>query len=321
MFKRWLLILAAAFSFGLSAYAQDTYIVVNQRLFSGRPDPDAVINDEVDFETLQMKLQNLPSTSDPGWGYLTSKGYEMYNYGVSGIPPYVIVFNGVIQEETADDQILYFLDVNGLEDFLKTFFPPVTLIKKTPDSVEAPSGTWLNIIGIFLPTNGFEPPYDPDFWNKNKDDRRCNNCYNYAVNVKNWRFAQPGDAGKRPITETKCPDVLAAAIADGMVPWVADVPCSNYDYKIALVTGLDPDDMMRDYHWYRQNPDGTWSHKRGGSPAKNTDESVPPKPITDPRTANRAFYTDFCGFMCVISDSSRVNVDGPGKKNCPNPPN
>ena len=34
--------------------------------------------------------------------------------------------------------------------------------------------------------------------------------------------------------------------------------CSKGTYKIALVIY-----SKFDYHWYRQNPDGTWSHKPG----------------------------------------------------------
>lgn len=318
MAKRWLLVLAAGFSVALSAYGQDSpYIVVDHRLFAGRPDPLIIVTDtsNPNISTIRSYLQNLPPAPPPNWGYLTSKGYDLQNVGVSDLPADIIVFQGTIQEETADNQIQYFQDVNGLESFLNNYFPSTTAIKKTPRLAEIPSDTWLNIIGIFLPTNGYEPPYDPDFWNKNLNDRKCNNCYNYGVNKKNGKFAQPGVAGGLPITDVKCADVLASAISDGLVPWVADVPCSNYDYKVFLVTGLDPSDGDRDFHWYRQNPDGTWSHKRGGAPAKNVDESN--KAITDPRTADRAFYSDKCGFMCVLADPSRVNVDGPGRPGCP----
>ena len=48
-----------------------------------------------------------------------------------------------------------------------------------------------------------------------------------------------------------------------------------------------------DFHWYRQTKpvDGEerWCHKMGGSPARNTDDSG--NPITDPRTADRGWYT------------------------------
>ena len=37
--------------------------------------------------------------------------------------------------------------------------------------------------------------------------------------------------------------------------------CDERCYKVALV--LDPNAALPDYHWYRQNADGTWSHKLG----------------------------------------------------------
>jgi len=40
--------------------------------------------------------------------------------------------------------------------------------------------------------------------------------------------------------------------------------CENGSFKVALV--IDPG---IDYHWYRQNSDGTWSHKPGGGCVRN----------------------------------------------------
>lgn len=35
-----------------------------------------------------------------------------------------------------------------------------------------------------------------------------------------------------------------------------------------MALALDP---YKDYHWYRQNSDGTWSHKVGDHPVTNLD--------------------------------------------------
>ena len=56
--------------------------------------------------------------------------------------------------------------------------------------------------------------------------------------------------------------------------------CASGKYKVALV--VDP---YYDFHWYRQNADGTWSHKPGGTNVRNTDNSS--EIIYDPATANR----------------------------------
>ena len=45
------------------------------------------------------------------------------------------------------------------------------------------------------------------------------------------------------------------------------------------------DHISLDYHWYRQNQDGTWSHKPGLTEVQNTDGNG--MTIVDPRTAYR----------------------------------
>jgi hypothetical protein len=61
-----------------------------------------------------------------------------------------------------------------------------------------------------------------------------------------------------------------------------------------------------DFHWYRQDDNGRWSHKIGTSPARDTDASG--VQITNPETANRAMYTEFCGYFCV--DKNEVEISG-----------
>lgn len=69
--------------------------------------------------------------------------------------------------------------------------------------------------------------------------------------------------------------------------------CPSGTYKVALVLSVYEEDtvskygtpMAYDYHWYRQNPDGTWSHKPGRSNVINTDYSG--NVIYDPELADR----------------------------------
>lgn len=75
--------------------------------------------------------------------------------------------------------------------------------------------------------------------------------------------------------------------------------CPRGSSKIAMV--VDPGD---DYHFYRQDSNGMWSHKDGANPVKRVDAEG--KPIWDPRTAARDYrprsylnYTDFCGYYCA----------------------
>ena len=59
-------------------------------------------------------------------------------------------------------------------------------------------------------------------------------------------------------------------------------------WKIAIVR----DTETRDYHFYRQNSDGTWSHKPGSGNVRNTDDAG--KIIYDPREA-KSIYDEFIG--------------------------
>ena len=47
-----------------------------------------------------------------------------------------------------------------------------------------------------------------------------------------------------------------------------------------------------DFHWYRKGRNGHWTHKPGSTQVTNMDNSG--VTISDPRTANRGPYTNFC---------------------------
>jgi hypothetical protein len=55
------------------------------------------------------------------------------------------------------------------------------------------------------------------------------------------------------------------------------------------------------YHWYRQNPDGTWSHKQGESMPSDKDYSN--DLILDPQTSNLRYDNEndyvFVGYYSV----------------------
>ncbi len=84
--------------------------------------------------------------------------------------------------------------------------------------------------------------------------------------------------------------------------------CSEGCYKVALVIAPN-----QDYHWYRQNSDGTWSHKPGNGYVIKTDYQS--QVIYDPQYCDRRYnyggtvinYSVFCGFYQV--NISNINVD------------
>lgn len=136
------------------------------------------------------------------------------------------------------------------------------------------------------------PKMDLDFWNG--DIQYGNNCYNYATNRVTNSFAQPGEASDEMYTDLQCEDVYAAAEKDlGLIPAeFFKFDKTEDDTLIALVVSPN-----YDFHWYRRDADNMWSHKNGSTPATNLDESY--ELISDPETADRGSYTDFCGYFRV----------------------
>ena len=78
--------------------------------------------------------------------------------------------------------------------------------------------------------------------------------------------------------------------------------CQKNYYKGAMV--VDPGST---FHFYRQDKDGTWSHKPGTLRISTKDAED--LPIYTPHTANRDYtkpsdpdainYTGFCGYYCI----------------------
>jgi len=158
---------------------------------------------------------------------------------------------------------------------------------------------WLQWLLCWLFYKG--PTYDPSKWNDNGPIQCSNNCYNYACDIRTDNFAQPGLAHGAVANQMACADVSTGAIADGLAPVAATDACTGCCHRVALVIAPN-----YDFHWYRLDNSGFWSHKPGSTAARNYDNSN--QPITDPRTADRGPYTDFCGFYCVCS----VQIKGYG---------
>jgi len=92
--------------------------------------------------------------------------------------------------------------------------------------------------------------------------------------------------------------VKAAAIADGLEETSATATSPTGKTKIAFVIW-----PATDYHCYRKDSDGKWSHKPGQTAATNRDSSN--ALITNPETANRGNYTIFVGYFFTPSDSQQ----------------
>ena len=173
------------------------------------------------------------------------------------------------------------------------------------------------------PVNGYEPKYDTQKWNSDPAVYRSMNCYAYFADAidnklviecrkrghKNCRqyFPQPGALnGERnalnAVERRHCPVVANLMMKD--IPTIRPSSfhqrCPPGTSKGALVSHKG-----EDYHFYRQNPDGYWSHKDGSNQIKDFDALK--RKIANPELAARDYrwqgsdlnYADFCGFYCV----------------------
>jgi hypothetical protein len=176
------------------------------------------------------------------------------------------------------------------------------------------------------PQSGSEPLFEPENWNNDEATYKSMNCYAYAFNYRNpvlidecrrnngkdcrKYFPQPGAVnGDRNALNTEerrhCPIVekLIKADVPDIAPSNFHTPCARGQSKIALV--VHP---KEDYHFYRQDPDGFWSHKDGSNKVKRFDALR--RRIFNPEGASRDYrwqgsdlnYKDFCGFYCVPRD-------------------
>ena len=167
-------------------------------------------------------------------------------------------------------------------------------------------------------TNGYEPKYNPADWSHPYVEG-SHNCYAYFLNdkkdsiktkckelcLKNNKkgcpkkdndcqdlIPQPGDYyllnkygnTKKKETTYTCPNMHRKIQSDNpeVFPSKLTEKCPANYYKGAMV--VDPGNT---FHFYRQNPDGTWSHKPGILPVDNKDASK--RPIAVPHFANRDY--------------------------------
>ena len=169
--------------------------------------------------------------------------------------------------------------------------------------------------------SGWEPLYDPGFWNKKMKLRETHNCFSYAMNVRDPRqisqcrdnndcnvpFHQPGTPSKYPMFKSSkpktCPNMIMRLMGDNpnLQMSTFEDKCPAKSSKIALVV-----DQSDDYHFLRQDNSGFWSQKSGARPVTNLDASK--HEIWNPQLCDLNYsrnnegvlnYDVFCGFLCV----------------------
>lgn len=165
-------------------------------------------------------------------------------------------------------------------------------------------------------------------YNSNLYLRESHNCYNYFLNLKSkiaydncklrdykhkgiCRRAQPGyAAGLRLMNKDdyNCNTMIHRTLEDNKNIKIIskNEECGKEYYKGALVVA-----PKRDFHYYRLNDDGVWTHKPGYKPSTNLDSNN--NIIESPDTANRNYggtlnYKDFCTFLCIPRDNKKKKM-------------
>lgn len=165
-----------------------------------------------------------------------------------------------------------------------------------------------------------------DSYNHKWQLRESHNCYSYLLNLKSidaeqlcmteyknlnyCRRSQPGYAAGYGVLEKEnlnCPEVMMRTLADNpnIIPTTFEKSCHADYYKGALV--VDP---KNDYHYYRLNDEGYWTHKAGYKPSSAYDAKG--KLIYNPEKASRNYgrlnYSDFCGYFCVPRQNTKKRM-------------
>ena len=183
---------------------------------------------------------------------------------------------------------------------------PYSSIGTIDANVPDPDYTPPSLLEDLLPTGGSEPVYNPDFWNAPENIKRAN-CYAYAMDViQSFEGKlQPGQLSGHEYTSLTEDSIITAVKNDG--PYLGtgrgirkvskNTRPMPKEYKVALVIAPD-----FDYHWYIQNSNGYWSHKRGSNKVSDLDASD--NKIVDPETCDRNYggsfnYSTFCGYYMV----------------------
>jgi len=167
------------------------------------------------------------------------------------------------------------------------------------------------------PLSGYEPNFKPELYNKHLGLKEALNCFAYAFDYRGLPkianctnescpipFPQPGRASGYPkwskVKGKRCPDLIGRLLGD-----VPDIKMATFEKrcpkkysKIALVVDED-----EDYHFYRQDSNGYWSHKPGATDVTHIDATG--RPIYDPQLASKLYpgsglhYNQFCSYLCA----------------------
>ena len=167
-------------------------------------------------------------------------------------------------------------------------------------------------LGDISPISGYEPNFEPFKWN-NTYAQYNHNCYAYVLNTlapKRSGKPQPGYFSNFPPIQDN--DYNCYSFYERLKKDIPSLYLTKFDEKCKKgyykgFIALDTKKEDQDYHFYRQDRNGYWSHKPGRKEAINYDASE--KKIKNPLKANRNYkyfnYSTPCFFFCMNSQFAR----------------
>jgi hypothetical protein len=275
-------------------------------IFSGRPNPQWRLSEDQEAQLVDLTSVATPSPelggSAGGLGY---SGFAVHPEGQSQLQYPLLVCDRVIESvggRSAVDSDRH------VEQWLLGTAPTLDPLVKREVSLAMSKPIYRNVRCKRSVPGGtpspFPPTWNPVTWNQGANLIH-DNCYNYANDLLYDRPASgptavPGQRHGAACAQgpaCRCPDYTTGVIADGLTPSADFVRTPGMDglWFVALfVNSVAGSAYEGDFHLYRQDGNGYWSHKPGALKARNCDEQG--QLITDPRRADTDDY-DFCGFF------------------------
>lgn len=273
-------------------------VTVTLHVYSGRPDPSWELSDEQARELADRldAITNITRLKPVGIaGGLGYRGFSISAIREKRLDPLIYLHENIVDFNRFD--VNRTTDTPELEKWLLD-----TGRDNVPDDVKDHVSGLLDSSGL-QPMDAFRPAavpvFDPGKWNNDPIIRTRNNCYNYANDKITNTFAQPGRGSGLMYSEMSCANVGLASARDGQerAPAPSTSPANGHFIALVMWPG-------NDFHWYRLDRDGHWSHKPGQTAARNYDNAG--NAIVDPSTCNRGPYTDFCGYFLCLPGSTRI---------------
>jgi hypothetical protein len=166
------------------------------------------------------------------------------------------------------------------------------------------------------PLSGYEPDYNPNYWNNNKNIKNNNNCYSYSVNNKNHQFGKPQPGYFARFNHIKDNQYKCVSFFKRILNDIPSVYLTSFKQKCKkgfskAFFAIDSNKNEHDYHFYRQDNNKLWSHKPGTTNVINYDADY--KIIKNPYTANRNYsaynYDKPCFFFCVNNKFGKTKAN------------